>query len=71
MKRSEMVENIASELVIFYPKFNYDVALELADIILIRIEKDGMLPPPVCGRVKVVINNDVGTLILPLWHWEN
>lgn len=46
MKRSEMIQNIASELIHPNTKFmSYDKALELAEIVLKRIEKDGMLPP--------------------------
>lgn len=46
MKRSEMVLNIASELVHSYTNFlSFDKAQELAELILSRIEKDGVLPP--------------------------
>jgi hypothetical protein len=47
MKRSDMVLDIASELVHEYTNFmSWDKAQELAEIILSRIEKDGMSPPP-------------------------
>jgi quinol monooxygenase YgiN len=47
MKRSDMLLNIASELVHEHTNFMaWDKAQELAKIVLSRIEKDGMLPPP-------------------------
>lgn len=46
MKRSEMIKNIASELIHEYTNFmSFDKAQELADVVLIRIEQEGMLPP--------------------------
>lgn len=52
MKRSEMIQNIASELIHPNTKFmSYDKALELAEIVLKRIEEDGMLPPS-CVKLK-------------------
>lgn len=46
MKRSEMVLNIASELVNDLTNFMpFDKAQCMAEIILTRIQKDGMIPP--------------------------
>jgi len=46
MKRSEMILNIASELVHEYTNLMpFDKAKELADIVLTRIEREGMYPP--------------------------
>lgn len=59
MKRSEMIQNIASELI--HPNTNfmsYDKALELAEIVLNRIEREGMLPP---NRPELVNNNKIKT----------
>lgn len=46
MKRSEIIMNIASELVHEFTNFMaFDDAQEMAEIVLKRIEKDGMIPP--------------------------
>lgn len=46
MKRREMVENIASELIHELTGFmSWNRALDMADIVLSRIEKEGMTPP--------------------------
>ena len=47
MKRSDMIKDIASELVCEYTNFmSFDKAQDLANVILNRIEKEGMCPPP-------------------------
>lgn len=47
MKRSEMIQNIASELVCEQTNhISWDKAQEVAERVLARIEKDGMTPPP-------------------------
>ena len=46
MKRSEMIEDIASELVHEHTGFiSWDKAQELAETVLTRIEDSGMKPP--------------------------
>lgn len=45
MKRSDIILNIASEIVMFNHNINFGTAQDMAEVILIRIEKDGMLPP--------------------------
>lgn len=48
MKRSEMIQNIASELVHEWTGFMpFSKAQQLAEIVLKRIEKDGMQPPTI------------------------
>jgi hypothetical protein len=48
MKRSDMIQNIASELVHEYTNFmSFDKALNMAEIILNRLEIDGMQPPSI------------------------
>lgn len=66
MKRSEMIEIIASELVQEFTNFMmFNKAQELAEIILSRIEKDGMLPPIEPGRTEADL--DLG---VPEWEPE-
>lgn len=45
MKRSEMILDMASELVGEYPNIPFDKAQDIANVILNRIERAGMLPP--------------------------
>ena len=60
MKRSEIILCIASELVCDLTNFMpFDKAQELAEIVLNRIEKEGMCP---------VIMDDDGTI--ESLHWE-
>jgi hypothetical protein len=47
MKRSDMVLNIASTIVMHDITITFDKAQEMAEIILERIEKEGMLPPEI------------------------
>jgi hypothetical protein len=69
MKRSEMIAAIEYCLPI---KVLYAAgidSLELADTILNVIEEQGMLPPPMEGRVRVEVEGD--NVIIPMWGWEN
>ena len=45
MKRSEMIWELATELILFDTGINYDKAQEIAEHLLYRAEKAGMLPP--------------------------
>ena len=45
MKRSEMIKDIATEIILFDHKIDFSKAQLLGDMILTRIEKEGMLPP--------------------------
>ncbi len=45
MKRSEIIQDIATEIIIFDHKIDFSKAQLLGDMILTRIEKEGMLPP--------------------------
>lgn len=66
MKRSEMIQIIASELVHEETKFmSFDVAQDLAEVILKRIEAEGMLPPIEPGRTEYDL--DLG---VPEWEEE-
>lgn len=50
MKRSDMVLNIASTIVMHDITITFDKAQDMAEIVLERIEKEGMLPP----QIKVI-----------------
>jgi len=66
MKRSEMILNIASELIHEHTNLiPFDKAQDLAEIVLNRIEKDGMLPP--IEPYRRVEDLDLG---VPEWEEE-
>jgi hypothetical protein len=68
MKRSEMIENVASELVHEWTGFMpFDKAKQLAEICLNRIEKEGMRKP-----LKYIKVNDelLGNIEVAIDKWE-
>jgi hypothetical protein len=66
MKRSEMIQIIASECVCSQTKFmSFDRAQQLAEYILARLEAEGMVPPQIFkGTEHDVLNAYVN-------QWEN
>jgi hypothetical protein len=75
MKRSEMIEHIAAEMVDAEANRKYsnepkqDYYLRKATGLLDMIQGFGMLPPTVDGIIEVEKTNDEG-LALKLWSWE-
>jgi hypothetical protein len=79
MKKSDLIQDIASELIISgYDVLDlgigYDKAKVIADILLKRIEKEGMIPP---GWVAVMATGkkynpetDQGRDVLNRYGWE-
>lgn len=66
MTRNEMIQNIASELVHEYTNFmSFNKAQAMAEIILARIEQEGMLPPE-----AVVDNGQDGKMWSNEWEEE-
>lgn len=72
MKRSEMVLNIASELVHEYTDFmSFDKAQKLAEIVLNRIEKEAMFPPPIKNpKFQGGHNNTIHPYYINEWDKE-
>lgn len=70
MKRSEMIEDIASELIREESNFiSWDKAKILAKYVLKRIEKEGMLPP---FRNKTwETENEIHSVFESEWEPEN
>lgn len=70
MKRSEMIKkiNCIIENYLQKPDPKYEI---LSTFILCKIEQAGMLPPAKEGRVTVQGNNEDGSIIIPIWGWED
>jgi hypothetical protein len=47
MKRSDMVLDMASYLVCYYPKIPFNEAQVIADQLLALVEETGMIPPAI------------------------
>lgn len=65
MKRSDIILDIASTLVHTYTDFmSFDKTQELAELVLDRIEKEGMLPPCSYENIKDHPN------MKQIWKWD-
>ena len=74
MKRSEMVLEIASELLLSFPidkKLpNWDEAQVMADAILKMQEKEGMLPPTIDCEDWIDCEDGQGFVVYAKNEWE-
>lgn len=71
MKRSEMIQIIASDLVHEYTNFMpFDKVQELAEIVLKRIEGEGMLPPFYHKQVPNLVDA-MNEFPEQFFDWEN
>ena len=71
MRRSEMVQEIASQVVMEHVEIDWAQAQRLADIILKQIEYHGMLPPSYEARYPKSRNKlDGSTMIVHEWETE-
>lgn len=71
MRRSEMIQEIASQVVMEHVEIPWDKAQRLAEIILKQIEWHGMLPPSYEARYPKSGNKlDGSTMIVHEWEEE-
>lgn len=70
MKRSEMELNIATNIVITKPNIDFKEAQELAEIALISVLENGMLPPKACIERSVRVGDEQRTAYHNTNEWE-
>ena len=68
MKRSEIVKTIKD---FFYNNDFYNFDDEHADLLLSKLESQGMLPPPYTFKQKVVNNPTGNTISVTNYEWED
>lgn len=72
MKRSEMIWDIASEIILADTSINYKLAQEIAENILDMQESVGMLPPCLDeGDYNHLIDHKGGTYCQNIWEAED
>jgi hypothetical protein len=68
MKRSKIIKIIQQHIKSITPEDIVEDSWASADELLTKLEEAGMLPPPLKGQVKVVVDGD--GLVIPIWGWE-